>query len=58
MSEVNNAPVWYSPFFPERGRLFTVSCLTGKNDHPQDSQLRAYQFYMVYPSRGHQVCIT
>lgn len=42
MSEVNNAPVWYPPHFPEQGRLPSVASLTGKNCHQQDSQERAY----------------
>jgi hypothetical protein len=42
MSEVNNAPVWYPPSFPEQGRLPSVTSLTGKNCHRQDSQERAY----------------
>lgn len=42
MSEVNSAPVWYPPSFPEQGRLPSVASLTGKNCHQQDSQERAY----------------
>lgn len=42
MSEVNTAPVWYPPSFPEQGRLPSVASLTGKNCHQQDSQERAY----------------
>ena len=42
MSEMNNAPVWYPPSFPEQGRLPSVASLTRKNCHQQDSQERAY----------------
>ncbi len=42
MSEVNNAPVWYPPSFPERGRLPSVDSLTRKNCNQRDSQERAY----------------
>ncbi|MGG8270379.1 T6SS phospholipase effector Tle1-like catalytic domain-containing protein [Klebsiella sp. 141161] len=42
MSEVNSAPVWYPPSFPEQGRLPSVASLTGKNCHQQNSRERAY----------------
>jgi len=42
MSEVNNAPLWYPPSFPEQGRLPSVASLTRKNCRQQDSQERAY----------------
>jgi hypothetical protein len=40
MSEVNNAPVWYPPSFPEQGRLPSAASLTGKNSHQQDSPIK------------------